>query len=249
MEAFDQPTVPLAQRVRAVRKELAGRRQDPSAAFQLLPPSLALVLPVRELEVPLPQGMQPLIQALGALGNQRANRWKPAARPTVQRPLAQTSQPSPQRRMRGGILAHRPDCAAQPWPLRVRIHVPATEVFDHRQGEALEREQFPGQDPKPCPASFTTGQGKPPVLRIESPAFAPHHDAALNPTAREDQGADRHALGAGNVCTDAFAFDSAGVQCIIRDGNRDRYRLGIGVSVSGGAGGFAPAPPHKKPIP
>jgi hypothetical protein len=73
-------------------------------------------------------------------------------------------------------------------------------------------------------------------LRIESPAFAPHHDAALNPTAREDQGADRHALGAGNVCTDAFAFDSAGVQCIIRDGNRDRYRLGIGVSVSGGAG-------------
>jgi len=259
MEAINQPAVPRAQRMRTFGKESPGRRQDARAGFQLLAAPLTLVLPIGDPEMPLPQRLKPLPQTPGTLGDQRGHRREPgagarralrgplpAARPTVQRPFAQPRQPAPQRRVRRCVLTRRPHRAAQPWSLWIGVDVATAEMLDHRQGETLEGQQFAGQDAKPCPAASAAGQNHPPHLRNQGSASALlHNDTALNPTARENQRADRLALGAENLSPDAFAFDSDGAQFIIGDGNGDRYESGIGVSVSGGAGVAAPAPPHK----
>jgi len=186
-------------------------------------------------------------RAQAGAGARRALRGPlPATRPTVQRPFAQPRQPAPQRRVRRCVFAHRPHRAAQPGPLRIGIDVAAAEPLDDRQGKALEGQQFAGQHPHPSPTAPATGQNHRPHLRHQGAAFALlHNDTALNPTARKNQGADRLALRTKNLIPDALAFDSDGAQFIIGDGNGDRYESGIGVSVSGGAGVAAPAPPHK----
>lgn len=240
MEAVDQPTLPRTQRMAGFRKQSAGRRQDPGATCQLLAAPFAVVLPVRQREVPLPELAQTLTQALGRLGDQRRNRWQrgagsrrlpggaiSSARPAVQCPLAQPRQPAPQRRMRRCVPPQPPHRAPQPRPVRVRIDVAPTGLLDDRQTEALERQQFSRQHAQPGPAAPATGQRKLPLLRDQGAVFIPDDDATRHPTARVKQGADRLTLGAGNFRADAFAFDSNGAKRIISDGNRNRYVSGM----------------------
>ena len=222
MKVSLQPFLPRRPGVGRSRKEPVGGVEKPGASLQ---PVAALRAPVlaRGDRIRLrPAPSQLVAQARGAFRDQGGRR-RPGIVPIQppQGPGTEPAQPAVESgRMRRPVTQplHR---LAQAFRGSVWGHVRRAGCFNHRPRVALERRDLHRQYPKASPADLAPAQRYRRLTLIQSAVARPQR-TARNPAGKVDQRADGPAMWTKNLRADRFAFDSRGLQGIIRDGDGNR---------------------------
>ena len=135
-----------------------------------------------------------------------------------QAPCAKTAQPAVQRRRVRTAGTHAPDGLAQAGRGPLRVGVRRTGRFHHRPRVALVRRDLDRQNPQALPADRAPTQ-RHRRLTILNAAPARPTRAPRRPLAQVHEHADGSATRTRNCPADRLAFDSRGLQGIIRDGD------------------------------
>jgi hypothetical protein len=218
MKTRRQPLLPGRPGIGRLRKEPVGHVEKPGAGLQLFVTPTATTLGGADRMRLCPTRQQVRVQSLGALGDQRGDRWPlPVPIQSPQGPCAESAQPAVQsRRMR--MATHEPHRLPQADRGPLRIGIRRAGRFHHRARVALVGRDLDRQNPKAFPADLAPTQWHR-RLTILNAATARPPRAPCHPPAQITQHAHRPATRTRNLPADRLAFDRRSLQGIIGDGD------------------------------
>ena len=211
MKASLQPTLPGRPGIGGLWEAPAGRIEKPGARFQLLAALNAAALGGRDRLRLRPACRQIQTQPLGTLGDQRGDRWSQALPiQAPQGPCAESAQPAVQGGRMRMVLAQSYYRLPQRDRRTIRGGIGCAGRLDDWPCVTLVRRDLHRQHAHPllAHAAAALRHRRLPVLY---PATPWPTRSSGQPSASPDQRA--------NGATDRFAFDSRGLQGIIRDGD------------------------------